>query len=327
MAIVLAGDVGGTKSNLAFYRADPGFTPLAMRSYKSREHRSLDDIVAHFIADSGQRAELACFGIAGPVKKGKSQATNLPWIIEASVLSKALGAPVWLINDLEANAYGVAALGAEDLFTLQAGAPGAEGAQAVVAAGTGLGIAGLYWDGRRHHPFATEGGHVEFAPKGELQELLLHALAARFGRVSNERVLSGPGLFNIYQVLRDAGRGAEEAWLKEEIAAGDPPAAVSRAGLTGRSPLAALALDTFATIYGAVAGDAALMFLATGGVYLGGGIAPKILEELKQPGFLAAFHDKGRMRPVVEAIPVRVILNDKTALLGAARAATLLEAS
>src|SRR5271157_1857035 len=249
---------------------------------------------------------------------------NLKWIVQAASLANELAiGQVTLINDLEANAYGVAALEANDFDTLNPGAPDAEGNAAVIAAGTGLGEAGLFWDGRRHHPFACEGGHADFGPTGDLQCDMLHHLRKQFGHVSWERVLSGPGLFTIYKFLRDTGRGKEEAWLTKELADGEPSAHVSRAALEGKSPLCALALDTFVSVYGSEAGNLGLKMMATGGVYLGGGIAPKIITRLREPGFMKAFRAKGRLGKLLEAMPVKVILNDKTALLGAARCAAL----
>jgi glucokinase len=230
---------------------------------------------------------------------------------------------VWLLNDLEANAYGIATLAPEDFLTLNEGAPQAEGNAAVIAAGTGLGEAGLYWDGRRHRPFASEGGHASFAPSNTLQVELLRYLLTHFTHVSWERVLSGPGLHTIYTFLRDTGRGIEPAWLSEEIHTGDPAAAISGAALEDRCALCMQALDLFVALYGAEAGNLALKVMATGGVFVGGGIAPKIIEKLKDATFMQAFTAKGRLQPLLETIPVHVILNDQTALYGAARYAAL----
>ena len=206
---------------------------------------------------------------------------------------------------------------------LNAGRPDPHGNAAVISAGTGLGEAGLVWDGRRHRPLATEGGHADFAPTDETQVELYRFLAREFGHVSVERVLSGPGLHNVYRFLRDSGRAPEPAWLADEIGAGDPPAVITRAALAGRSLLCARALDLMVGIYGAEAGNLALKVMATAGVYVGGGIAPRILEKLREPTFMAAFTAKGRFRPLLEAMPIRVILNDQAALLGAARCAAL----
>jgi glucokinase len=267
---------------------------------------------------------LACFGVAGPVRDGRSETTNLPWVVDASDLAAALDTRrVWLINDLEANAYGIASLGAEDLCTLSEGAPGATGNAAVISAGTGLGEAGLYWDGRSHHPFATEGGHGSFSPGSDLEVELLGWLRQRWSHVSWERVVSGPGLVNLYTFLKESGRGEEPAWLAQEMAAGDAAGVISQHAASGRSELCVQALDLFVRLYGAEAGNAALKLMASGGVFLGGGIAPRNLEKMKDGTFLRAFVAKGRMQPLLEAMPVRIILNQQTALLGAARCAAL----
>jgi glucokinase len=249
---------------------------------------------------------------------------NLPWVVDAHELARDLKVPsVRLLNDLEANAYGIAALDAQDFVTLNPGAPGATGNAAVISVGTGLGEAGLFWNGETHLPFACEGGHADFAPRNALEAELMLWLQARHGRVSYERVLSGPGLLSIYEFLRDTGKGSEAPELREALRQGDGPAAISAAGLEGRDALCVKALDLFVSLYGAEAGNLALKVMATGGVYIGGGIAPKILKKLQAPAFLEAFADKGRMRPLLEAMPVKVITKDTAALLGAARVAAM----
>jgi glucokinase len=252
------------------------------------------------------------------------ETSNLPWIVESSRLAKELNLPcTLLINDLEANAWGIQALTQADLITLNQVKRTPVGNQAVIAAGTGLGEAGLYWDGSKYHIFACEGGHCDFAPRNELEVDLLRYLLVRYGHVSYERIVSGPGLVNVFQFLRDTHRGEEPPWLTEEMAHGDPAPAISRAALSGRSPLAERALDLWISIYGAEAGNLALKLKATGGIYLGGGIAPKILPKLSGPLFMQAFLSKGRLQGLLETIPVRVITNDKAALLGAARRAAV----
>ena len=245
--------------------------------------------------------------------------------MRAQSLQEVLGLlRVKLINDLEAAAYGVGCLGPSQLHTLHEGRGGVEGHRALIAAGTGLGMAGLFWDGRRHRPIPSEGGHIDFAPRNEREIELLRYMKSKIGgRVSYERVLSGPGLFDIYEFLRSQNFAGEEAWLAEEIRGGDPSAAVSQAALSGKSALAAEALDTFVSIYGGMAGDLVLLLKPAGGLYVGGGIAPKILEKLKDGTFLRSYLDKGRMSFIVESTPVRVILDDKTALYGAASCALL----
>jgi glucokinase len=249
---------------------------------------------------------------------------NLPWVVDAAAMASQLGLPgVALLNDLEANAWGIGALGPEDFLTLNAGAPGARGNACVVAAGTGLGEAGMYWDGTMLRPFACEGGHVEFAPRDAREIALLQYLTLKFGHVSYERVVSGPGLANIYAFLCDTGRGKETPEIARVLREGDAAAVIARAALDGRCALCVAALDLFVSIYGAEAGNAALKFMAEGGVYIGGGVAPKLIAKLVDGTFLRAFVAKGRMQPLLEAMPLRVIMNPKTALLGAARYAAI----
>jgi glucokinase len=323
--MILAGDIGGTNTRLAIFDDKGGrLTPMAEAIFPSREHPSLEAVLRKFRAAHPLPVDRACVGVAGPVRQGRSDATNLPWVVDAHQVATELGlGSVGLINDLEANAYGIAALEPKDFVTLNAGAPDAEGNQAIISAGTGLGEAGLYWDGKMHQPFATEGGHADFSPRSRLEIDLLDYLLKQFQRVSYERVVSGPGLLNIYGFLRDTGRGEEPAWLAEQMRQQDPGAVISQAAMSGKSELCVQALDLFVSLYGAEAGNLALKVLATGGVYLGGGIAPKILNKLKDPIFLNAFTAKGRLKPLLQATPVRVILNDKTALLGAARCAAI----
>ena len=323
--MILAGDIGGTNSRLAGFAVESArLKPVVEETFPSRAYASLDEIVRTFVATHDVHVAHACFGIAGPVRHGRSEAINLAWAVDAQQLAQALRpATVWLINDLEATAYGAVALAPEDMATLHEGSPVAEGNAAVIAAGTGLGEAGLYWDGRQHWPFASEGGHASFAPSDALQVELLQYLRRQFVHVSWERVLSGPGLYNIYTFLRDTQRGVEPAWLTEELRQGDPAATISRIALAGTCELCVQALDLFVILYGAEAGNLALKVMATGGVFVGGGIAPKILDKLKEATFMQAFRTKGRLQPVLEAIPVRVILNEQTALYGAARCAAL----
>jgi glucokinase len=323
--VILAGDIGGTHTRLAFLEEREGrLTAVAEETFASREHASLEAALRKFIAAHPLPIACACFGIAGPVGHGRCDATNLPWVVDSGVVARALDLKsVGLINDLEANAWGVAVLEAKDLVVLNEGAPGASGNAAIISAGTGLGEAGLYWDGRQHRPFATEGGHTDFAPRNRLEMDLLEYLLKEFPRVSYERVVSGPGLLNIYRFLRDTGRGEEPGWLARRMRGEDPAAVISQAALDGESDLCAQALDLFVWLYGAEAGNLALKVMATGGVFLGGGIAPRIIRKLEEPAFLNAFTAKGRMKPLLQAMPVRVILNDKTALLGAARFAAL----
>ncbi|MFQ5913936.1 MAG: glucokinase [Nitrospinota bacterium] len=319
--MILAGDVGGTNTRLAVFDAeDERLMPLVVNVFPSRMHKSLDEIVGKFMAANSYPVDHACFGVAGPVKLGRSETPNLPWVVLAHRLADELGLKtVHLINDLEANAYGIAALEPNDIVVLNEGEPDARGNAALISAGTGLGEAGLHWKGDRHQPFPSEGGHADFAPRNPVEVELLLYLLSRFEHVSYERVVSGPGLYNIYKFLQDTGRGVEPAWLAERLREEDPPTVISSVAAEGRCELCVKALDQFVSVYGAEAGNLALKILATGGVFVGGGIAPKIVPQLKDPAFMEAFTAKGRMKPLLEAMPVRVILNDKTALLGAAR--------
>jgi len=317
--MILAGDVGGTHARFTFYRQDNGrFLPVHEKVFDSRAYRGLDEIVVKFVSETGIRPDVAAIGVAGPVRNGRVETSNLPWIVESSELARNLHiSSVVLLNDLEALAWGIRCLGESDMVALNQ-VKETSGNQAVVAAGTGLGEAGLFWDGSTHRVFACEGGHCDFAPRNELEIELLHYLHARFGHVSYERIISGPGLVNVYLFLRDTHRGEEPRWLHDQMLVGDPAAAISQAALSAHSPLAEQALDLWISIYGAEAGNMALKVLATGGVFLGGGIAPKILPKLAGPLFMQAFLAKGRMQPLLETIPVRVITNEKTGLLGAA---------
>jgi glucokinase len=324
--VILAGDVGGTRTRLAWFEVrDRALVAGTGRTYLSREHPDLAAIVEAFLRAAPGRPGRACFGIAGPVLAGRVEATNLPWIVEARDLAGRLGVDdVLLINDLEANAWGLGALSPSDFVVLQAGRPVAAGNAAVISAGTGLGEAGLAWDGRQHRPFPTEGGHADWAPQDELQLECWRFLAAEYDHVSVERVLSGPGLHNLYRFLRDARRLAEPPWLAAALrAAEDPAPVISGAGLASRAEICVRALELFVAVYGAEAGNVGLRMLATAGVHVGGGIAPRILAALRGPAFLRAFAAKGRLRDLLEAMPVQVVLNEQAALLGAARRAAL----
>jgi len=261
--------------------------------------------------------------VAGPVTNGEVETSNLPWKIQSRRLADELKInTALLINDLEATGWGVGALSADDLVALTQ-ISSTTGNQALIAAGTGLGEGGLYWDGSRHHVFASEGGHCDFAPANELQLELFRYLYARYGHVSYERVLSGPGLVNIFEFLRDTGRGKVPGWLSAEMKVMDPAAAISAAAMDAKCPMSEQAMDIFVGIFGAEAGNLGLKIKATGGVFLAGGIAPKILAKLAAPLFLDAFLSKGRLRHLMEVMPVNVIINDKLALLGAARCALM----
>lgn len=319
--MILAGDIGGTKTNLGLFDVIDGtMTMRREQSYASRNFAGLELIIRDFTAGAGQ-VDAACVGVAGPVIEGRSTTTNLPWIVESRPLASLLNLDSFaLINDLEATAYGIAELKPEEFVTLNVGTE-EPGNAALIAAGTGLGAASLFWDGEGHLPSASEGGHMDFAPRNQLEIQLLRDLLTKHQHVSLERVLSGPGLLVIYEFLRDNNYASELAGIAERFKDHDPSSVIANAALAGESDLCAKALDMFTGIYGAFAGNVALQLKAIAGVYVGGGIAPKIIEKLKDGTFMKAFVDKGRLSSLLEAVPVRVIMNDKTALLGAARVA------
>ena len=316
----LAGDVGGTKTNLAIYAYQDGVLVVQkMASYSSKAHATLLEIVLDFTGpDSGIRH--ACFGVAGPVKDGRVQVTNLPWVVDAAALQAGLGyQQVSLLNDLEANAYGIATLRGNELVSINPeGDPTQVGNRALIAAGTGLGEAGLMWDGVVHRPFSSEGGHASFAPNDAIGDELLVFLRQERGHVSWERVLSGMGMTNLYRFFRQRSGQPEPAWLSAQIASGDLAAVVSQAGLANLDPVCVDTVDCFTRNYGAEAGNLALKMLALGGIYIGGGIAPKMMAKMQSAIFLDAYNHKGRLSPLLRSTPVYVIMNDKTALQGAA---------
>jgi glucokinase len=319
--LILAGDIGGTKTHLALFSLEgEKLQPKLKKTFPSKQYTGLEPVIEEFLAGNKLSISHAAFGVAGPVVDNKVKTTNLPWIIDAGNIAQLFKVgPVALLNDLEATAYGIFTLEPHELFTLNEGVSGRRGNKVLIAAGTGLGEAILYDDGRHYHPIASEGGHGDFAPRDETEIQLLRYLIEKFGHASYERVVSGPGIANIYSFLRDSGRMDEPGWLKEKIAASeDASAVISQEGLAGNSAISVQTLDLFASIYGAEAGNLALRGKAIGGVYVGGGIAPKILAKLKDGTFMRAFLDKGRYRELLSSMPVHVILNEQTALQGAA---------
>ncbi|CBE67560.1 MAG: glucokinase [Candidatus Methylomirabilis oxygeniifera] len=323
--MILAGDIGGTKTVIGLFgEAGNRLHAIREETFPSQHYNSLEEVLNQFMGP-GPAASLsvACFGVAGPVIGGKSNATNLPWELDERSLAEALRVPrVKLLNDLEATAYGMLHLEPTDLCVLQPGSP-RKGNIAVIAAGTGLGEAILYWDGKRYHPMATEGGHADFAPRSDIEVDLLRYLQREFGHVSYERLLSGPGLFNIYRFLRDSGIAREPEWLRTRIAEDDAGAVISEIGLAGDDPLCTKALDLFVSMYGSEAGNLTLKAFAIGGVYVGGGIAPKILAGAHdhaplRSAFTRAFADKGRFADLLRSIEVKVALNLRAPLIGAA---------
>jgi glucokinase len=329
--MILAGDVGGTKVHLSLYNFESGkLVPVRDEKFPAGDFVCLDDVVKAFLAphETGARDDVrgkiaaCCFGCPGPVRDGRLKLTNLPWTLDARDLQRSLGVEhIFLINDLEANGYGIPELAPEKVFTLHPGDPSAVGHRGLIAAGTGLGEALLIWDShlQRHLPIPSEGGHGDFAARTDDDIALLQYLRRTLqGRVSTERVVSGLGIRNVYAFLRDEQKMEEPAWLRDRIAAGDPNAIIGACAEDGSSEICHRAMQIFAAAYGAETGNLALKLLAMGGMYLGGGIAPKIPKTLSSGVFTEAYLDKGRLSPLLHAIPVRIILDDTCALLGAA---------
>ncbi len=324
--MILAGDVGGTKVHLALYNfAEGKLVQLREEKFPAAEYACLDDVVKAFLSKGKEPMQdivASCFGCPGPVRDGRLKLTNLPWTLDARDLQHVTGVEhIFLINDLEANGYGIPELGKNQVFTLHEGDPAGVGHRGLLSAGTGLGESVLAWDAklRRHTPIASEGGHVDFAPRTDLEIALLTYLRRTLnGRVSFERVVSGLGIRNVYTFLRDDQKMEEPDWLRERMANEDPNAVIGTCAEEGTSPICVETMNLFAAAYGAKAGNLALTVLASGGIYLGGGIAPKVLKLMQNGVFTEAFLDKGRMRPILEEVPVRIILDDTCALLGAA---------
>jgi glucokinase len=321
--LLLAGDIGGTKTALAIYAPDDGpRSPLVEATFPSADYESLEALAREFLAKMRLPVDRASFGVAGPVSDGKSKATNLPWTIDETRLREELGLDsARLLNDLEAVAHATPFLGPGDLHPLQAGEADPEGALAVIAPGTGLGEAFLTREGTGFRAHPSEGGHTDFAPANELEMGLLRYLADRFGHASYERVSSGRGFPNVYYYLKESGHAEETPPFAEELAAAkDPTPVIMKAALDPENPdpLSAAALDLFVSVLGARAGNLALTVLATGGVFVGGGIPPRILPVLERGGFVEAFRRKGRFSELMEKVPVNVILNKQVALVGAA---------
>ncbi|MGZ9174657.1 MAG: glucokinase [Candidatus Binatia bacterium] len=325
--LVLAGDIGGTKTHLALFSVrGEKLHAESLRTFPSKRYSGLVPVLQEFLAGDGSKIDGACFGIAGPVVDGKVKTTNLPWMLDIEELRRVLKLDcVTLFNDLEAGAYGIFALENDEFCTLNEGTMRQSGNKALISAGTGLGQAILYDDGHHFHPLGSEGGHADFAPRNELEIELLRYLIERFHHVSYERVLSGPGLFNIYRFFKEC-RGLEEPqWLTERFAAADDPSpVVSKAALAGEAEICVKTLELFVAVYGAEAGNLALRAKSVRGLYIGGGIAPKILAKLKDGAFMHAFAGKGRYSDLLAAIPVQVVLNDQAALRGAAYYAAFL---
>lgn len=324
---LLAGDIGGTKTNLAVFSREAGLRhPLAEATFASNEYDSLENMALHFLKAVEQdidEVDRACFGVAGPVIDGHSKITNLPWQVDETDLTEKLNLrSAKLLNDLEATAYSVLSLAPEDLHTLNIGEPNPIGNIAIVAPGTGLGEAFLTWDGGGYRAHASEGGHADFAPTNPLQLGLTRYLQERFDHVSSERVCSGSGVPNIYNYLKESRFAEEPSWLAEKLTVtADPTPVIIETALNDPDSceLCRATLETFVSIIGAKCGNLALTVLSTGGVYLGGGIPRRIVPALQSDVFMQAFLHKGRLSGVLAKMPIHIILNNKTALLGAAR--------
>ncbi len=326
---VLAGDIGGTKTSLGIFEVKSDnnncqVTAIFEQTLPSRNYGSLSEIIQQFLREAEQQKlsctlTHVCFGVAGPIRDNRCQVTNLPWLIDSRQLAAEFGwDKVALLNDLEANAWGISALGMDDFVVLNEG-EAQLGNASIIAAGTGLGEAGLFWDGRKFIPFASEGGHSDFSPMNEKEYRLADFLYKKYPQhVSWERLVSGMGLENIYQFLCHESAVQPPQWLAEAMQEGDAAAEISKAAMQARDPVCEQALDWFVYFFGVEAGNQALKIMSYGGVFLGGGIAPKIIKKLQSGDFLRGFNGKGRMGDILAAMPVKVIMNDKTALYGPA---------
>ncbi len=318
-AQLLAADVGGTKTNLALAEIRKGDIHFVKETiYPSKQFGSLAEVIRTFMADVSRKPERVSIAFAGPVQDGKAYATNLSWHLNTRLLMEELSVPeVYLINDLESEAYGLAALNEKDIVTVYPGHTDARGNAAIIAPGTGLGEAGLYWDGAALHPFATEGGHTDFAPRNAFDWELLQYLQNKFGHVSWERVVSGMGICNIYDFLRDVKRWEEPVWVKERMKTEEQGAVIGSSAQEG----CAICMETlriFMRYLAVESSNLALKINATGGIFIGGGIPPKIWNDHLQEIFLEHFIQVGRLRPLIETVAVHVVLNQKAVLLGAA---------
>ena len=317
--VILAADIGATKTNLALFEIHKGLlTLIKEKSYHTKNYNAFTEMVRSFHSDKLPVINGICLGVAGPVTRGKVKGTNFPWEIDSEEISRELQVhSVTLINDMEANAYGLAALRHKDFEILKEGS-NIPGNAVIISPGTGLGEAGLYWDGTHYHPYATEGGHCDFSPRNDLDWELWKYLHQKFGHVSWERVVSGPGICSIYKFLRGFRGNAEPKWLEDKIQQGDAAAVITAVAHEKSDPVCIETLDLFVRYLAIEAAQFALKTKATGGVYLGGGIVPKIIGIINREIFTENFVAAGRMKPLLQLMPVQVVLNDKTPLLGAA---------
>lgn len=319
-SFILAGDIGGTKANIAtFHLTGDSLSLIRSQRFSSETYPSLNAILREYLGKEKTPIRAAAFGIPGPVQQGRARPTNLTWGVDAAEIAEEFEIPhTILLNDLAANAFGISYLKSVDFSVIQKGAPDATGNRCVISPGTGLGEAGLYWDGSRHHVWACEGGHTDFAPRSELEIALLEYLMKQFGHVSTERVVSGMGILNIYKFLRDTGRGSELPAVTLEMKQTDPNIVISKYAEAATCPMCVQTLEIFVGCLGAEASNLALKTMATGGVYLGGGIPVKLLNYIKTVSFTHAFNNKGRLSSLMENTPIMVILNTNAALIGAA---------
>lgn len=345
--MILAGDIGGTKTYLALYDwKNDRVESTREEKFFNADFESFEEILEEFLNppedeveayesedtqeddsssdDQAEPAEIsieaACFGVAGPIIDNRCRTTNIPWVIDGQALAEPIHTTkIRLLNDVEAMAHGLLVLRPEETELLN-GQAQQQGTKVLIAPGTGLGEAMMFWDGERYHPVPSEGGHTSFAPTSDIEIDLLRYIRTSFLHVSVERVLSGDGLHTIYQFLRDTKKN-EPTWFAELLPTGDPPALIAEAALKGKPEICVQALELFISILGAEAGNMALKGLARGGVYLAGGIVPHIVPSLKNDRFVQSFIAKGRYKRLLSSIPVHAILNDQAGLLGAASVA------
>ncbi|EPR66357.1 glucokinase [Cyclobacterium qasimii] len=315
---VLAGDVGGTKTNLALFEIKDGRLFLQKQnSYRTKDYTSLLEIIQEFEVKEMDRLDSICFGVAGPITDGKVHGTNFPWDINTNELVKVLGLEnVFLINDMQANAYGLTALEEKDLDRLKYGSK-MLGNAVIISPGTGLGEAGLYWDGTAYHPFASEGGHCDFSPRNDFDLEIWKYFQQKYGHVSWERLLSGQGICDTYQMMREVRGGNESEAFKAKMKKEDPAAVITKTAMEGTDAVCRETLDLFVRFLAIETAQLALKFKATGGIYIGGGILPKIIKGMNREVFNDNFMQSGRLNSLLQMVPVNVILNDNTALLGA----------
>ena len=316
--MILAGDVGGTKTNLGFFTYNnKKLHTCVEKQFNNNDYSSFTDLLKTFVEENRYEFHSACFGIAGPIRNQCCTMTNLPWTVDANCINKLFNVETFLINDLEANAYGIQTLSPQNVFSLYQGKTN-YGNIAIISAGTGLGEAGIYYDGNKYHPFATEGGHTDFAPQSEMEIKLLQYLLIKYPHVSYEHVLSGNGIINIYTFFRDIIKQYQANFSIEKVDPTNTAKLICEAAVEKKCPLCVQTLELFSSIFGSESGNLALKMMATGGVYIGGGIAPNIIPFLKNGTFVKAFMSKGRMSCILKDFPINIITYDKTAMHGAA---------